>query len=341
MLYIEINLNKLKNNIDKITGQTGKKIIPVIKNDAYGLGAANVAAFLSSLNIGLMAVVNIEEALSLINNKVPAEFIVLNNISSENYHIVDSLGNIIITINSVREAFILSAYPFTRKIKIHFNIDTGMNRSGFKSIDEFREAYQIISANPCFIAEGAYTHFTDIEHYRIQENTFREYLDGHKFKIIHCSASSTYHVSSFGNHVRIGLDMFGDGLANEQIIKIATQPLMIRKVKKGETVGYNRFYRAETDELIAILPIGYGNGFRRALAGFPVLVNGKTYPTVGLVCMNHLFVKVDDSVGVDDEFIITSPDLPVCEMAEYLGTVAHEIYCMFHIPDKRYIGLMS
>jgi len=338
MLFIEIDLNKLNSNINKITKETGKKIIPVIKSDAYGLGAINIGAFLSSRNIYLMAVVNIEEALALIKANISAEFIILNSVPFAEYHIVNASKNIIITIGSIQDALALNAYPFNRNIKVHFNINTGMNRFGFKDPNEFQEAFQIISANPRFIPEGVYTHFTDSECFYAQEKIFKKYLSGYNFKIIHCSASSTYLMSSAGNYVRIGLDMYGDGLVNEQIIKIVTKPLTIRKVIKGETVGYNRAYRAETDELIAILPIGYSNGYRRALTGFPVLVNGKRYPTLGLVCMNHLFVRVDEGIGINDEFIITSPALPVSEMAEYLGTISHEIYCMFHIPDRRYIG---
>jgi alanine racemase len=104
----------------------------------------------------------------------------------------------------------------------------------------------------------------------------------------------------------------------------------------GEGLGYTRGYTSEKDELIAVLPIGYYNGLNRKLKGFYVLANGKRYKIVGNVCMNHMFVLVDEDVDLSTEFIITSNELPVSEIAEYLETIVHEVLCSFKVYDVRY-----
>ena len=338
MLYIEIDLGKLKDNLEKVAKASGKKVIPVIKSDAYRLGDERIARFLSKQGISLMAVVDIREAIRLADAGIDADILILNGIDPADYPLVDRYGNFAITVNSLEEARGLRAYSFKRSVKVHFQIDTGMNRLGFSDIAEYRESYRLIAGNPAFRPEGIYTHFTDKENARLQEKKFAEYIGEQKFECIHCAASITYDSIACGNYIRVGIDLYGAQQNTEQIIRIITKPLAVRKIKKGETVGYDRAYRAQADEIIAVLPIGYYNGFRRSLAGFPVMANKKRFPTVGKVCMNHLFARVDETVDTETEFIITSPELTVSEMASYLNTVPHEILCMLNIADKRYVG---
>ena len=339
MLYSEIDLTQLLCNLDAIKRIAKKDVIPVIKSDAYRLGAIEIGKFLSLNNIKLMAVVDINEAIAVAN--VKSDLLVLNGISANDYHILNKFDNFVLTINSREDAINLANYTFSRKVKAHFKINVGINRSGFDNYDEFQKTYNLVSKNPQIIIEGIYTHFTDSKNHKSQEENFASFLKDYNFKYIHCAASSTYLHSQVGNYTRIGVDLFGDGLVNKQIVRIITKPLFIKEVKKGDTIGYDRAYQALEDELIAVLPIGYYNGFGRRLAGFPVLINNKRYPTVGKVCMNHLFVRVDNEVRIDSEVIITSPDLPIHEMAKYLQTISHEVLCMLNINDKRYIGAIK
>jgi alanine racemase len=134
------------------------------------------------------------------------------------------------------------------------------------------------------------------------------------------------------------MDLYGDGSKShlQQAVKIGCFPLAINHVKKGETIGYGETYLAANDMLVAVLPIGYSNGFRRSLSGMCVLANHKRYQTIGIVCMNHLFVQVDTDVNMQTEFIITSSDLPIWELTNYLKTTPHEILCMMNIDNKIY-----
>ncbi len=338
LLYMEINIRKFGENLQEISKVSRKDLIPVIKSSAYGMGDIEIARKIEELGINLVAVVDLAEALRLAQEGFNFEILILNGIRESEYKYLDRYSKLVVSVNTLEEAKRLVNYSFYRTIKVHMQIDTGMNRLGFTDFWDYYEALRQIVFTKGFILEGIYTHFTDPESLKTQLERFEPYLKQYPYRIIHTSASSTYPLSDFGTHLRIGADLYAQQVGNlKQIIKIACKPLVINKIKKGESVGYDRAFKAERDELIAVLPIGYSNGYRRSLSGFPVLANNKQYPTVGKVCMNHLFVRVDREVNLDTEFVITSEELPVGMIAKYLRTVPHEILCMFKINNIRYL----
>ncbi|HHX80982.1 MAG TPA: alanine racemase [Acholeplasmataceae bacterium] len=338
LLYMEINIRKFGENLQEISKVSRKDLIPVIKSSAYGMGDIEIARKIEELGINLVAVVDLAEALRLAQEGFNFEILILNGIRESEYKYLDRYSKLVVSVNTLEEAKRLVNYSFYRTIKVHMQIDTGMNRLGFTDFWDYYEALRQIVFTKGFILEGIYTHFTDPENLKTQLERFEPYLKQYPYRIIHTSASSTYPLSDFGTHLRIGADLYAQQVGNlKQIIKIACKPLVINKIKKGESVGYDRAFKAERDELIAVLPIGYSNGYRRSLSGFPVLANNKQYPTVGKVCMNHLFVRVDREVNLDTEFVITSEELPVGMIAKYLRTVPHEILCMFKINNIRYL----
>jgi alanine racemase len=159
------------------------------------------------------------------------------------------------------------------------------------------------------------------------------------FEMVHLAASCAYRNTKVGNYVRVGLDCYGDGSegGTTQIVTVRARPVSVHTVKKGSTVGYNETYVAEKDIRVALLPIGYQNGYRRSMKNFYVLCNGKKYSTIGNICMNHVYVLVDETVDYTSEFIITSPQLPIIELAEKMQTNTHEVLCSFEISDRRYL----
>jgi alanine racemase len=342
LLYMEIDLKQLESNLKEISRLSQKQVIPVVKSRAYGMGDIQVVRVINKMGIGLVAVVDMTEALNLVRESTKPEILILNSIRQDELPYLNLFSNLILTINSLKDLEILENFSLKRKLKLHMQIDTGMNRMGFRDYREFETALKRILSRDDFLLEGIFTHFTDAENQQRQISRFRPYLKAHQFPLVHCAASSTYLEVSLGNAVRVGVDIYGgDRPPLKQIMKIGCLPLAINHLKKGETLGYDRHYQAQEDELIAVLPIGYSNGYRRSLSGFPVLVNGKRYLTVGKVCMNHLFVRVDESVNLESEFIITSEQLTIQEMAGYLNTVPHEILCMFNIRNIRYLNDLS
>jgi len=337
LLYMEVDLRKFAENLREIARISGRAVIPVIKSEAYGMGAKELGGIIEEMGIRLVAVADMNEALRLAREGFTFEILVMNGAREHEFKDVDDHPNVVLSLNSLHDAEKLSKHGFQRQVKLHLYIDTGMNRLGFSDFLEYSQALAMVSEKG-FIPEGIYTHFTDSENAMKQIERFLPYAHHHPYRIIHAAASSAYSFIDFGTHVRVGADLYGQNLGRiRQILKIACKPLEIRRIKRGETVGYDRAYVAQEDEMIAILPIGYYNGFRRSLRGFPVYANKKRYPTVGKVCMNHLFVRVDEEVDCDTEFVITSEDLPVGEIAERLGTVPHEVLCMFRIDNIRYL----
>jgi len=337
-LYMEINLLKLKSNIEAIKTISKKEVIPVIKSNAYGMGDLKIARFLEKIGILNIAVVDMNEALRILNNNFKNNILLLNSISEYDYKYLDEYPNLIVTINSLEDIKRIIRFQSKNKIRLHIQIDTGMNRLGFNDLETYQQAINIIENQDNLVLEGIYTHFSSPENRNNQEKKFSDFINKYPYKVVHCAASSTYSFSNIGNYVRVGLDIYGEEKPNnKQILKVACKPLKIHKVKKGDSVGYDEDYKADEDIIVAVLPIGYSNGYRRSLKGFPVLVDGKKYYTIGKICMNHTFVKVDNDVKMDSEFIITSDKLPISEMAKYLNTVSHEILCMMNIENKIYI----
>ncbi len=338
MLQMQIDLKAILNNINKINQISNKKVIPVIKSNAYNLGDIEVGKYLSDHGIDYLAVVDTEEAKRLIEAQITANILVLNGISPNEMEFCEQNPNVIISVNSYKEALDIAQYCLIDHLRVHLQIETGMNRLGIKSVEECKEVIAVLKGANVKI-EGIYTHFSSLNHLEKQESEFKKYLSLYKFEMIHCAATSTYRYATIGNFVRIGLQIYGFETNDEftQALTIYTKPITINNIKAQETVGYNEAFVAPKDIRVAVLPIGYSNGYSRNLSGFVVFAEGKRYPVIGKVCMNHLFVEVDNKVNMETKFYITCSELPIKEIAAYLNTIEHDILCMFHIKDREYL----
>ena len=339
LLYQTIDLKAIGANWDAIKAKSQKDIIAVVKSRCYGLGDQVIPKFLESKGCKILAVVDEQEALRLLNLQIKTGVLILNSVSESFYDEANTYPNLIFSVNNLIDAFKLSKKNFKRQVKLHVQIDTGMNRLGFTKMADYKQALTLLAQNPCLELEGLYTHFTSPENREAQEARFRPYLKTFPYTVIHCAASSTYEYSQIGNFVRVGLDLYGDGRKAhiKQSVTVGCFPLAVNFVRKGETIGYDQDYQVTEDMYVAVLPLGYYNGFRRSLQGMVVLAKQRRYESIGIVCMNHLFVRVDQDVTTETEFIITSRELPNCELAQYLNTTPHEIWCMLNIDNKIYL----
>jgi alanine racemase len=329
---IEVNLKNLGSNVKAIT-KNGKKLIGVVKNNAYGCGAVEVSKYLINCGIQYLFVNDIKEAKVLLENNITTNIIMFNSLNINEYAWLYKNDNLITSINSLEDCLNLNEYCHTN-IRVHIQIDTKLNRLGIKNLKEFNEVLKILKNNDKFSIEGIYTHFASAESGAEQVLKFKEYTDLYHFPMIHCSASSTYKSIDFGDYVRVGLDLYD----LNQVMSIKALPLVIRDVAIGETIGYNSEYKALENMKIAVLPIGYGNGYRCIFTNFHIFCQGKMYPVVGRICMNHMFVKVDDSVNMESAFEVTSPNLPASELAEYAHISKYEIYTMFRFDEVKYLS---
>jgi len=324
---MEINLRTLSENVNYVKSYN-KKIIAVVKNDAYGCGLIPISRFLvEKSGIKYLFVNDYEEVLELLKANLRVTILMGNPINENTVF----YPNVIYTLNSLDDFKYLDIQK--QDVFLHIQIDTGMNRLGFKTKDEYLLALDKIGNNPFLHLDGIYTHFVSLEEANKQLQLFKNFVNEYDYNMVHCLASSTFEHLDFGNYVRVGLALYN----HQQILTIKTKAISIRKIAKGEGIGYNRAYVALKDMLIAILPIGYGNGYRLGLRNFFVYANNKRYPLVGNICMNHIFVEIDEDIDLDTEFILTSPQLLVAELAKHLGVHNYEVYVGFKFREVKYI----
>lgn len=340
--YALIHLDSLKENINIMYKKVKKPMMAIIKANAYGHGYQQVASMLKDNQfISMFGVATLKEAIDLRKIDIKQDILVLGAIPLEDLHLAIQY-NISLTLFSLEYAKeIYEVYNQDKPLKAHIKIDTGMNRLGIKTREDFETLLNLYPESVLQV-DGVFTHFAAADdprenlEYQLQTKKFYEIIDGHTFEYIHCqnSAAMMYHNDSKSNLCRIGIAMYGIDPAGEeseilkQVMSLYTKVVMVKKVTKGERIGYGFTYTANEDEFIATLPIGYADGFVRANQGREVYINGKYYPIVGRVCMDQMMIKVDDSVKVHDEVEIFGEHISLSKMAKELQTIPYEIICL-------------
>ena len=314
--YAEINLKNIYQNYKNIGSLLNDKlVIPVVKANAYGHGVIEVVDYLVKKGVNYFAVSLLEEALELRKIFSNIEILVMGVIQKEYFQIAAS-NEISITISNFDQLIELN--KLNTSLTVHMKIDTGMNRLGFKSNEEIIEAFNIMKANKYINLEGIYTHFSTAdmnkEYYNKQLNRFVEAIKllNYKFKMVHMSNSSSmikYEDNiNFTTHTRLGISLYGLTLDEETKFLKNTYRLIshitdIKILEPGEKVGYGATYIAKEKEVIGILPIGYADGFIRQNQGGDVEIKGKRYPIVGRICMDQMFIKIDNTITKKDDII--------------------------------------
>ncbi len=335
---LEVNTKKFLHNIERIKEYVGNKtIMPVIKANAYGTYINKNLNLLNHFNI--VAVAEVQEAIEIRKLGYTKEKFVLNQPSIEE---LEDIYNHKITIG-------ISEIDFLKKvnlpIKVHLEIETGMNRTGIK-IEDLSNFIEEIKKNKNISVEGIYTHFSsadnDQEYTNRQIKLFEQAVTIVKehfiLKYIHCSASNgiVNAKEEISNTVRPGIIMYGyesfkgikDIINIEPITKLKTKITYIKEIDKEESISYNRRFITPNPMKVATIPIGYADGLRRELTNKgEVVVKGEKRKILGAICMDScmidvtgLDVKVGDSVYIWDNENITIEDI-----ANKCNTINYEI----------------
>jgi alanine racemase len=332
-----VNLDNLKYNIETIRKYVKSDFIMVLKNDAYGNGASTVGRYLESLGMDKFAVVSLKEAYDLRKENIKSRIIILGKVFLDNFKDIIEL-NLEPTIFNLKEFSTLEnlCQQYNKKVKIHINVETGMNRLG----SDFEAAKEIIqkSQNSKSIEiAGVYSHFSspnDPKYSQFQIENFKKFiksLDKKYYCHFSNSVPSFNYKDSQYDAVRIGIMAWGINQSKadiklKRVSSLVSEVVKIKRVKKGESVGYERKFIAKDDCSIAVLQIGYGDGLPYNLnKGGKVFINDKIYEVVGSVCMDHIFVKVDDSVKVGDEAEIFGENIKIEDLAGNLNTIPYDI----------------
>jgi alanine racemase len=339
--YAKIYLHHILSNYNEIQKQVGtsKKIMPVVKADAYGHGAREVVAYLHQHGIDHYAVSLLEEALELrIEHK--DIFLLCLGLVDEDGLLVASENKIAVTISNFNQ--ISNVRKIEKPLTVHLKIDTGMHRLGFRSIEDIAHAFEELKQMKHVNLQGIYTHFAtadeDWDYYQKQLTRFKEVLVklDYPFEMVHISNSASQLEKepdfSFTTHTRLGISLYGLTVSSkydflQNTFKLVTTVGQINILHPGDRLGYGGTYVAKQKEYIAILPIGYADGFIRRNAFGDVEINSNRYPIVGRICMDMTFVKVDETVHQGDEVVLMGGLVSIDEIAKRLDTINYEVIC--------------
>lgn len=322
----------------------------VVKADAYGHGAAPIARHLVRCGVDLLATASFEESVELRDAGIASRILVFAPLSTTDASEAIRLG-ITPTLTSLESAAaVAAALSDATPLRVHVNVDTGMRRMGFAAGDLPKLA-TLLQKNR-LVVEGLYSHLAHADipgHKSIQEQrtallaaakTLKE--AGHGPRQLHLANSAglladrTTHL----NMVRPGIALYGGlphpSLAAEvnlkPVMEVLTKIVQIRAIQAGEGVGYGHSWRAPRDSRIAVVPIGYGQGYLRGLSnrGY-MMIRGRLAPVVGTISMDHTMVDVTAAGAVKhgDEVVVWggpadgAPD--VMELAERAGSIGYEL----------------
>lgn len=352
--YASIDLTALGHNLSQIREYLSNNcsVMAVVKANAYGHGALDISRALIQSNISRLAVASVHEGMALREAGITADILVLVDLFDE--HIKDLLTyrlTPVITEQRLLPALAKAAGSADQSFPIHIKVDTGMGRLGF-SPSEIAALFDAFPAWKSLRVEGFMTHLADSDgddpgHTEQQLQNFRNLLDhvthrGVKVPIVHAanSAAIVRFPQSHFSLVRPGIMLYGylpKDVASPElkpVMSLRTRVMQLRTIKPGDSVSYNRTFVAKRTSTIAVLPIGYADGYNRRLSnkGF-VLIDGKRAPVVGLVCMDMTMVDVTDipSVQVGDSVTLIGRQgqdaIWADDIAGWTGTIPYEILC--------------
>lgn len=335
--YVEINLKNIEYNVKKLieTYNDYKYYFGVVKADAYSHhGIKTIKAIIKS-GVNYLAVATLDEALEIRKYIKDIPILCLGIIPIE-YISICKEKNITITISNLEYLNELLKLNIDH-LKIHIKINTGMNRLGFKNKEELNIAYNKI-INSKLILEGIYTHIYNVNN---KNDTLKQYdnftnivsdIDINNIPIIHVSASEStmnYKKYKFANGCRFGIAMYGlvdNSLDLKSTFSLYSEVIQINNID-NESVGYNGAYKTNKKEKIAVIPIGYADGFIRKNSGNFVYINDKKYKIIGNICMDMMFILIDDNVHVHDKVTIIKDNEHIKEIASHLDTITYEVIC--------------
>jgi len=324
----------------------------VIKADAYGHGALAVAHALEREGAPYCAVALAKEALELRESGIHMPLLVFGVPEHSWSSIAIRLG-CAQTIYTEEHARILAsaAKSVGKRAKAHIKIDTGMNRQGL-SLTKVKAFAGLLSDYPEISVEGVYSHFADAdnpdpEFTNLQMERFATALAElrrtgivPKYRHIANSAGLLFHPETRLDMVRPGILLYGlspaPGLGLpagfEPALTLTTSIVNIKEVPAGESISYGRTFTTKRRSRIGLLPIGYADGYPRALSNrASVLVKGARAPVVGRVCMDMTMVDLTGIPGAragDEVVVFGGRDLPISEIADLLSTIDYEVACM-------------
>lgn len=356
-----IHTDRLKRNIEKIKTSLDDdtSLMCVVKANCYGHGIEKlIPCMQDDCEIDWFAVSNLIEAQELRDLGVTGEILILGYTPPENAPDLIEY-DIIQAVTDLKYAMQLSAKcPIGEKVRVHAAVDTGMSRIGILgSVNEICDDIEKIAHLERINLEGIFTHFAVADSENPEDVSFTEsqadMLSAVKTELnrrlivleqVHMlnSAGTAIHTDIKSSLARVGIMLYGISPDPSITLPYELEPVMelfacvsqVKDIPKGATVSYGRTYTAEHDMKVAVVSIGYADGYPRLLSNkASVLLHGKRVPIVGRICMDQLMIDVTDVENVCEGDIVTlmgrdgNEEITADEIASYAKTIGYEIVC--------------
>jgi len=353
--YVEIDLGAIAHNVTAFkTLIAPSRVCTVVKADAYGHGDVPVASAALEAGADLLAVALVEEGVRLREAGIEAPILLLSEPGP------DDAGDIArweLTPTVYSLHFIKALAETGKSHDVHLKLDTGMHRVGAPP-DRFRELVGAIEGEPNLTLVGLWTHFAvadeDPQYTRTQIQRFDEIALKLDVPVTHLAntAGAVLFPEARRSMCRIGLGTYGLHPSPETVGKIELRPAMrlithvshLQRLAAGERPSYGRVSPLETEGNVVTAPVGYADGFARALTlRGSALLGGRRYPLAGTVTMDQIVINVgDDEYDIGDEVVLlgtqAAEEITADEWADELGTISYEVVCSIgpRVP-RRYI----
>jgi alanine racemase len=364
--YTKIDLTNLDANLEYIKNMVGPrvKLMAVIKQNAYGHGLVQVGKRCESNGIDMLGVHAKEEALELLESHVSVPILIQSNVI-EGADIPFLIKNDVRF--SIRDEFLLSmldreAAKLNTKANVHIKVDTGMNRLGINEEVAADFVINAISAYKHVEIEGLFSHFSsadsDAEYTKVQLKKFWDVIDELERRGVHIPIkhiSNSAGVFAFADArldmVRPGISIYGVSPFNDRIealrpvLSLKTRVVHIKSIPPKSFVSYGKTYETTRQTVLAVLGIGYGDGYPWSLANKgQVIIRGKKHKVVGRVCMDQILIDVTDDPDVKIGDVVTligrdgESEISAEEVAALAGTIPYEILTRLQHLPKHYIS---
>ncbi|WP_187939396.1 alanine racemase [Helicobacter pylori] len=357
--FVEVNTHSLRHNFSTVKSIVPKDdhIMAVVKANAYGTGALKASEIFLQEGANYLGVATLDEALELRSHFSKAPILILGYSPNTNASMLidNDLSAMVFSLEQA-EVFSQMALKSQKRLKIHLKIDTGMHRLGlepnFKSIEIIKKIRTLKGLE----IEGIFTHLSNADakiktHAKNQMKAFNAFLEqllDQKIEFQYRHAYNSAGILSLcnGNENRLlnlyrpGIMLYGFYPSNEMkessqtilknVISLKARIVQIKRVKKGEFIGYGEHFYTNEETLVGVLALGYADGLMRALGNrIQVAINNQLAPLIGKVCMDQCFVKLNDIQAKEGDEVILFGDKSAkandaSEIAALLNTIAYE-----------------
>lgn len=357
-VWAEIDLGAIRHNLREIRRLVGPgvEMMAVVKAEAYGHGAIEVARTALDSGASWLGVAIPEEGVKLRQAGLTAPVLVFGPLQVSQVSVFLEY-DLIPTVCTLEAAVALSreAVKIGKVAKVHIKVDTGMNRIGIHYSDTSRFVHKVTQF-PGIKITGVYSHLATADHAdkelaKLQIKRFTEVISQLKKdnllpEKVHLANSAAIMdlPNSYFNMVRPGIILYGLTPSTEMsnpsevnlkpALKLKTRVAFVKKVPPRSGISYGYRYYTKKETTIATIPIGYADGWSRMLTNkCMAMIGGKKYPIVGTICMDQCMVDVgDDPVEIGDEVTLIGVDgdqaITADEIAGILGTINYEVTCM-------------